>query len=567
MAPGGDRDLVLARLVDDDQRHARRRVQARDAGDVDALGLELRDGLLAQLVVSDRADEHDRSAEPRGGDRLVGALAAAVLRETPAGDGLAGARQARDGTHEVDVDRPDDDDTTAADTAAQATRKRPRSRARNAEVASPPGYHYKGEKHVLAIRHVGRCAGRRAVRRAGRERRRGPRERPRPRRRRWADGHGHGGIPKPIETDPCIEYAEGSGNTEFDDYWQPHEIDRAVRKLGREFKTSVIGLSNRGRPIYSVRTGHGRKVVFIQAGIHANELTGTTAVMNLLEDLDSNSRRNREIRDQVTLVFIPMLNVDGAVHYQRENDQTWAETQQRFPQLAGRPPAFYHQEPGPRFWGDPRVAGFDLNRDFNPNFNYVPQPEHLPGNGGVRGLNLTRESKASQGLYASLEREFRTVDVFVDLHNQAPCNSYDHDGDATHAWPLHADVDLRAVPAEPGGARRRDDVPEVRLRRLAARERRRLARALRRAAARRHEVTRYPQNLDLAGSANGSYQLHGSASVLMEAGRQRHANPEWNLSFIAKVHELAVRGIIDSVTDRWMDRIDPNRYEQIPIRY
>ena len=53
-------------------------------------------------------------------------------------------------------------------------------------------------------------------------------------RRGGGHGHGHGGIPKPIETDPCIEYAEGSGNTEFDDYWQPHEIDRAVRKLGRK---------------------------------------------------------------------------------------------------------------------------------------------------------------------------------------------------------------------------------------------------------------------------------------------------------------------------------------------
>ena len=45
-----------------------------------------------------------------------------------------------------------------------------------------------------------------------------------------------------------------------------------------------------------------------------------------------------------------MLNADGAVHYQRENDQTWAETEQRFPQLNGLPPAFYYQTPGPRFW-------------------------------------------------------------------------------------------------------------------------------------------------------------------------------------------------------------------------
>ena len=55
------------------------------------------DGVLAQLVVADGADEHDRRAEPRGGDRLVGALATAVPCEAPARDGLAGPRQARDG--------------------------------------------------------------------------------------------------------------------------------------------------------------------------------------------------------------------------------------------------------------------------------------------------------------------------------------------------------------------------------------------------------------------------------------------------------------------------------------
>lgn len=206
-----------------------------------------------------------------------------------------------------------------------------------------------------------------------------------------------------------------------------------MRKLARnrDFRVSAAGLSNRGRPIWQVRTGHGRKVIFVQAGIHANELTGTTAMMKLLKGLDNNSKQARELRKAITLVVIPMLNVDGAVHYQRENDQTWSETVQRFPQLAGAPDAFHHSTPGPRFWADPRVDGFDLNRDFNPNFNYVPQADHLPGAGGVRGINLTKESKVSQGLYAQLEREFRTVDVFVDLHNQAPCNNFDHDdGDA-----------------------------------------------------------------------------------------------------------------------------------------
>ena len=148
-----------------------------------------RDGGVAQLVVSDRADERDGGAQPRGGDGLVGALAAPVLREAPAGDGLARRGQAGDGTTRSTLIDP----TTTTRPWRRSPARRPTRQPNNhrvagsiAEIASPPGYHYKGGKHVLAIRHIGRCAGRRAVRRAGRERRRGPRERPRPRRRRWA---------------------------------------------------------------------------------------------------------------------------------------------------------------------------------------------------------------------------------------------------------------------------------------------------------------------------------------------------------------------------------------------
>jgi hypothetical protein len=365
----------------------------------------------------------------------------------------------------------------------------------------------------------------------------------------------------------CIEYAEDEGDHSFDDYYQPWEVDRAVRKLDQFPRTKVatIGVSNRGRPIHSVRMGTGDRVVFVQAGIHANELTGTTAILDLLKSMSNNSKQTRRILDRITLVVIPMLNPDGAVHYQRENDQSWAETVAFFPQLLGAPEAFHHSTPGPRFWADPRVAGFDLNRDFNPNFDYVPQPEHLPGSGSVRGMNLTLESRTSQRLYASLEREFGTVDVFVDLHNQAPCNTFDHDGDEAtpdRYTPMSISAQFLRNPAAHGAGTTypKFDYDASRQATVAA------WLGTQGAGRPASDVTRYPQNLDLAGSANSSYQLRGSASVLMEAGRQRHANPEWRLDFIAKVHELAVRGIIESLADRSLYGIDPERYEQIPVR-
>ena len=365
----------------------------------------------------------------------------------------------------------------------------------------------------------------------------------------------------------CIEYAETEGNHEFDDYYQPWEVDRAVWKLELERGVDVdmIGLSNRGRPIHAVRMGKGRRVVFVQAGIHANELTGTTAVLDLLKELTRDSKETRRLLNDLTLVVIPMLNPDGAHWYQRENDQSWAETEAFFPQLVGGPPAFHHSLPGPRFWSHPRVAGYDLNRDFNPNFGYVPQREHLPGSGSVRGMNLTLESRTSQRLYSSLEREFGTVDVFVDLHNQAPCNTFDHDGDEAtpdRYTPMSISAQFLRNPAAHGAGTTypKFDYDASRQATVAA------WLGTQRAGRPTSDVTRYPQNLDLAGSANSSYQLRGSASVLMEAGRQRHANPEWNLEFIARVHRLAVRGILDAVANRSIDRINPERYEQIPVR-
>ena len=107
---GGDRDLVLARRVDGDQRDAGRRVQPRHAPDVDPLALEQRQRLVAEVVGADRADHRHARAEPRRRDGLVGALAAAVAGEAPAGDGLAGRGQPLGDHDQVGVDRADDDD-------------------------------------------------------------------------------------------------------------------------------------------------------------------------------------------------------------------------------------------------------------------------------------------------------------------------------------------------------------------------------------------------------------------------------------------------------------------------
>jgi hypothetical protein len=107
VGPRGNRDLVLALLVDDDRRDAGGdAVEPPHAAHVDALGGQLAQGLVAEVVGADRADHRDPRARPRRGHRLVGALAAAVAREGAPGDRLAGAREPADRDHEVGVDGP-----------------------------------------------------------------------------------------------------------------------------------------------------------------------------------------------------------------------------------------------------------------------------------------------------------------------------------------------------------------------------------------------------------------------------------------------------------------------------
>ena len=109
----GDRDRVLARLVDHDQRDPGGLVGEREQpGDIDPLGLERRSCRPPERVVTDRPDEEGPCPEPGGGHRLVAALAAVVLREPAADDGLALGGKPLRGDDEVLVDRADDDDPT-----------------------------------------------------------------------------------------------------------------------------------------------------------------------------------------------------------------------------------------------------------------------------------------------------------------------------------------------------------------------------------------------------------------------------------------------------------------------
>ena len=90
---GGDRDLVLAGLVDHDQRHTgRSALKSHQTRDVDPLRSQETNGFFAEIVVADGAHHPHARPEPRGGNGLVGAFAAAMALERAARHRLARRR-------------------------------------------------------------------------------------------------------------------------------------------------------------------------------------------------------------------------------------------------------------------------------------------------------------------------------------------------------------------------------------------------------------------------------------------------------------------------------------------
>ena len=87
------------------------------------------------------------------------------------------------------------------------------------------------------------------------------------------------------------------------------------------FTTEVIGQSTLGTELRSVTFGIGRTKVLLWSQMHGDESTATMALADIFRFLSAGGGdplRDR-LRSELTLVFVPMLNPDGAELFQREN--------------------------------------------------------------------------------------------------------------------------------------------------------------------------------------------------------------------------------------------------------
>ncbi|WP_190821555.1 M14 family zinc carboxypeptidase [Saccharopolyspora pogona] len=364
---------------------------------------------------------------------------------------------------------------------------------------------------------------------------------------------------------PCSEEPRENPISEFTSYDELLvELDRIERVSAGRVAVETVGESNRGRDMFLARVGTGPKVVFVTAEIHGNEKTGPDAVLDLLDFLGtSDSSRARQIREKLTVVAMPKINPDGAVLDRRGNDMTWQEVQKRFPQLATAPPAWNYYT-APRQGDDySQRPGFDVNRDYNPNLDYQPQPQDFPGSGDRPGWFISPETQAVRDVYRSLQAEFGTVDTYIDLHHQGAC--YTVPGTDRYVT-LSLSGKFVADAATHAGAEYAEFAdtyrPEYSKQLNVA-----AYNALQAAANQNPDfgnITLYPQDINLPGTGLGAFQLNGSGAVLFEVRGQTQTLGEQHRGMLTRAVYIGLEGILSSVASGQVDHLDPAAYDRIP---
>lgn len=352
----------------------------------------------------------------------------------------------------------------------------------------------------------------------------------------------------PLESH-CGTEASGSGNNGFVNHAQlTRTLEGIERSTGGTVQVDVAGYSNQGREIYTARVGEGDTVVFVESQIHGNENHGTEALLDLLRQWGGATPEAAALREAVTIVAIPRLNVDGGERDTRQNEMTWDEVVADFPQLAGVQPAWNYNT---------RVGGFDVNRDFHPDLDYVPQPEDFPGNSADTGWYITPEAQTVREVYRGLESEFGTVDYFVDLHNQWSCYATD---DLENMSPLSISAKFIDDPSE-FGSWPKFDMDASKRANVAVYE------ALQQYGQSGYgDLTLYPQDINLPGTALGSFALRGSAVVLFETSSQTQYDGMKRNGMLRKQIEIGLGGLVDAVADGSIASKDPAVYDTIPQR-
>ena len=112
---------------------------------------------------------------------------------------------------------------------------------------------------------------------------------------------------------PCIQPDQNVSLSSVAGYGDVVRVlDRIERTSQGLVTVASAGQSGEGRELLYATVGTGTTTFWLQARIHGNELHSTEAALQILDLLGSENPTARLIRENLTVVVIPMYNPDGA---------------------------------------------------------------------------------------------------------------------------------------------------------------------------------------------------------------------------------------------------------------
>lgn len=194
----------------------------------------------------------------------------------------------------------------------------------------------------------------------------------------------------------------------------------------------VAGQTLQGRDIWVYRVGDADRVgaegrpepaVMINGGIHAREWQSPEVVTGLLESLveaaDSQGL-DRFLLDEVNLVVVPVLNIDGFLVTQADPDRIWEgqdPTDLSWPRDGRMRRKNLRNSDGVFSTSADHRGGVDLNRNNLPYWSTSTQSSSLPESLVYHGVQPASEPEIQALMQASNQAPREQMRVYVDAHS------------------------------------------------------------------------------------------------------------------------------------------------------
>lgn len=177
-----------------------------------------------------------------------------------------------------------------------------------------------------------------------------------------------------------------------------------------------VGTSIENRKIFKIQWGYGIYKVFIWSQMHGNETTGTKAMFDILHFFlkEKNHDLVKFIRKNLTILFIPMLNPDGAEKYQRRNavniDLNRDAIRLQSPEIQILFHEIQYSNPNILFNLHDQRSIYNVG---NKNFNPAILSFLCPSIKEKEDTNISPKRKKAMGLIAFIEKEIRSILPYI----------------------------------------------------------------------------------------------------------------------------------------------------------